>query len=127
MQLPTDIPWLSHTFPFYTAVHETAGGIRSAVLAALPDIDKARRLTDIYFKHAAWMYVSDATSTSSGARTLNANICPTLTRSSGPVGIRRSQKPNLTKPSLLAFTTVWTQSARRWTRTSSLCSASCSL
>lgn len=57
MQLPTDIPWLSHTFPFYTAVNETAGGIRDAVLAALPDHAKARRLATVYFKHAAWMYV----------------------------------------------------------------------
>ncbi|KAI0372783.1 hypothetical protein BV20DRAFT_1119753 [Pilatotrama ljubarskyi] len=56
MQLPTDIPWLSHTFPFYTAVSETAGGIRGAVLDALPDRTKARRLATIYFKHAAWMY-----------------------------------------------------------------------
>ncbi|KAI0331503.1 hypothetical protein GY45DRAFT_1345320 [Cubamyces sp. BRFM 1775] len=56
MQLPTDIPWLSHTFPFYTAVNETAGGIRNAVLAALPDHAKARRLATVYFKHAAWMY-----------------------------------------------------------------------
>ncbi|EIW58718.1 uncharacterized protein TRAVEDRAFT_149071 [Trametes versicolor FP-101664 SS1] len=56
MKLPTDIPWLSHTFPFYTAVHETADGIRNLVLNALPDHDKARRLVTIYFKHAAWMY-----------------------------------------------------------------------
>lgn len=76
MKLPTDIPWLSHTFPFYTAVHETADGIRNLVLNALPDHDKARRLVTIYFKHAAWMYVSDSTSPSSGARTLNANLCP---------------------------------------------------
>ena len=57
MQLPTDIPWLSHTFPFYTAVNETAAGIRSSVLASLPDHAKARELVNLYYKHAAWMYV----------------------------------------------------------------------
>ncbi|KAI8996354.1 fungal-specific transcription factor domain-containing protein [Trametes punicea] len=56
IQLPADIPWLSHKFPFYTALDENAGGIRDAVLAALPDHAKARRLASIYFKHAAWMY-----------------------------------------------------------------------
>ncbi|KAI0793976.1 hypothetical protein C8Q74DRAFT_1194559 [Fomes fomentarius] len=56
MQLPTDIPWLSHTFPFYTAVSETAEGIRNSVLNSLPDHAKARELVEIYYKHAAWMY-----------------------------------------------------------------------
>ncbi|KAI0349656.1 hypothetical protein OH77DRAFT_1499462 [Trametes cingulata] len=56
LPVPADIPWLSHTFPFYTAVSETAGGIRSLVLDALPERTKARRLATIYFKHAAWMY-----------------------------------------------------------------------
>lgn len=57
MQLPTDIPWLSHTFPFYTALNESATQIRSAVLASLPDHAKARELVTIYYKHAAFMYV----------------------------------------------------------------------
>ncbi|KAI0741469.1 hypothetical protein C8Q80DRAFT_1109932 [Daedaleopsis nitida] len=56
LQLPTDIPWLSHTFPFYTAVNEAAAGIRNSVLSSLPDHAKARQLVDIYYKHAAWMY-----------------------------------------------------------------------
>ena len=58
MQLPTEIPWLSHSFPLYAAVSETAAGIRSAVLAALPDPTRARELVEIYYKHAAWMYVT---------------------------------------------------------------------
>ena len=57
MQLPTEIPWLSHTFPFYSAVSETAAGVRETVLASLPDHAKARELVTIYYKHAAWMYV----------------------------------------------------------------------
>ena len=57
MQLPTEIPWLSHTFPFYNAVSETAAGVRETVLASLPDHAKARELVTIYYKHAAWMYV----------------------------------------------------------------------
>ncbi|TFK91717.1 hypothetical protein K466DRAFT_541117 [Polyporus arcularius HHB13444] len=56
IQLPTDIPWLSHTFPFSTAVTETAAGIRNSVLASLPDHAKARELVNLYYKHAAWMY-----------------------------------------------------------------------
>ncbi|KAI0716023.1 hypothetical protein C8T65DRAFT_642581 [Cerioporus squamosus] len=56
IQLPTDIPWLSHTFPFSTAINETAAGIRSSVLASLPDHAKARELVNLYYKHAAWMY-----------------------------------------------------------------------
>ncbi|KAI1796561.1 fungal-specific transcription factor domain-containing protein [Ganoderma leucocontextum] len=56
MQLPAEIPWLSHTFPFYTAVSETAAGIRETVLASLPDQAKARELVTIYYRHAAWMY-----------------------------------------------------------------------
>ncbi|KAI9064177.1 hypothetical protein FKP32DRAFT_1591599 [Trametes sanguinea] len=56
ISLPTDIPWLSQSFPFHVAMDESEDGIRNAVLAALPDHTKARRLASIYFKHAAWMY-----------------------------------------------------------------------
>ncbi|KAH9935867.1 uncharacterized protein BXZ73DRAFT_45273 [Epithele typhae] len=56
MQLPTEIPWLSHSFPFYAAVSETAPGIRTSVLGALPDHARARELVNLYYKHAAWMY-----------------------------------------------------------------------
>nr|VWO94620.1 N/A [Ganoderma boninense] len=56
MQLPTEIPWLSHTFPFYTAPNEIVTGIRETVLASLPDQIKARELVTIYYRHAAWMY-----------------------------------------------------------------------
>ena len=58
MQLPAEIPWLSHTFPFYTAPNEIATGIRETVLASLPDQVKARELVTIYYRHAAWMYVT---------------------------------------------------------------------
>ena len=60
MQLPAEIPWLSHTFPFYTAISETATGIRETVLASLPDQAKARELVTIYYRHAAWMYVTSS-------------------------------------------------------------------
>ncbi|KAI0763750.1 hypothetical protein BD413DRAFT_483629 [Trametes elegans] len=56
IQLPADIPWLSQSFPFYTPVNGSAEGITNAVLSALPDHAKARRLASLYFKHAAWMY-----------------------------------------------------------------------
>ncbi|OBZ66409.1 putative zinc transporter cis4 [Grifola frondosa] len=54
--LPTDIHWLSHTFPFSSSVHETGIGIRSSIMALLPEASKARRLAGIYYQHAAWMY-----------------------------------------------------------------------
>ncbi|CDO73241.1 hypothetical protein BN946_scf185008.g3 [Trametes cinnabarina] len=56
IQLPTDIPWLSHKFPLYTSVDEREDDIRNALFAALPDHARARSLSALYFKHAAWMY-----------------------------------------------------------------------
>ena len=38
-------------------MNEAAASIRSSVLSSLPDHAKARQLVDIYYKHAAWMYV----------------------------------------------------------------------
>ena len=58
MQLPTEIPWLSHSFPFYAAVSETAAGMRAAILAGLPDPARARELVELYYRHAAWMFVT---------------------------------------------------------------------
>ncbi|KAI0629194.1 hypothetical protein C8Q77DRAFT_1066223 [Trametes polyzona] len=55
--LPPDVPWISQTFPFYTAIGGTSGSkIRDVVVAALPKREEAQRLATIYFKHAAWMY-----------------------------------------------------------------------
>ncbi|OCH93710.1 hypothetical protein OBBRIDRAFT_790061 [Obba rivulosa] len=54
--LPTDIPWLSHTFPFASSVDETAAVVRGQIVQLLPDVEKARQLAEIYYKHAAWMY-----------------------------------------------------------------------
>ncbi|KAI0641862.1 fungal-specific transcription factor domain-containing protein [Trametes meyenii] len=56
MHIPRDLPWISYTFPFSTTVNESPGDARARVLDALPDHAKARRLANIYFKHAAWMY-----------------------------------------------------------------------
>ena len=58
---PSDIPWLSHAFPFSAPVGVTAENVRQMVMSKLPPVEVARMLQDIYFRHAAWMYVSSMT------------------------------------------------------------------
>ncbi|KAI0788807.1 fungal-specific transcription factor domain-containing protein [Abortiporus biennis] len=54
--LPSDIPWLSHTFPFNSNPTETISEVRLSLTGFLPDINNARRLSELYYRHAAWMY-----------------------------------------------------------------------
>ncbi|EPT00931.1 hypothetical protein FOMPIDRAFT_1162266 [Fomitopsis schrenkii] len=54
--LPTTLPWLSYTFPIGETVLESVPSVRSHLASCLPDAMEARRLGDLYFKHAAWMY-----------------------------------------------------------------------
>lgn len=55
--MPTTLPWLSYTFPIGETVLESVPSVRSHLASCLPDAMEARRLGDLYFKHAAWMYV----------------------------------------------------------------------
>jgi len=55
---PSDIPWLSHAFPFSATVGDTAENVRQMVMSKLPPVEVARMLCGIYFRHAAWLYVS---------------------------------------------------------------------
>ncbi|TFY61761.1 hypothetical protein EVJ58_g4311 [Rhodofomes roseus] len=52
--IPTTLPWLSYTFPLGDSIK--VPDVRTNLLALLPDINEARRLASLYFKHAAWMY-----------------------------------------------------------------------
>lgn len=55
--IPTTLPWLSYTFPMGEFPAETLSDMRLHLASYLPDAIEARRLVDLYFKHAAWMYV----------------------------------------------------------------------
>lgn len=52
---PSDITWLSHTFPFAAPANVTAEHIRQTIMSKLPDMQEAKSLCDIYYRHAAWM------------------------------------------------------------------------
>ncbi|KAH9946504.1 hypothetical protein B0H21DRAFT_743137 [Amylocystis lapponica] len=54
--LPADIPWLGHSFPFSSGAGETLSDVRVSLLGLLPELYEARRLSAIYYRHAAWMY-----------------------------------------------------------------------
>jgi len=54
--LPSDIPWISYSFPFSASVAESSSGVRASLINCLPAASEARRLAALYFKHAAWMY-----------------------------------------------------------------------
>lgn len=54
--MPLDVAWLNHTFPFAPPVSNTGQGVRDSIIDLLPSNVLARKLCDIYFRHAAWMY-----------------------------------------------------------------------
>jgi hypothetical protein len=56
IHLPNDLPWLGHAFPFATAA-ESRLQVRQWLLSSLPDAETASRLSKIYYKHCAWMWV----------------------------------------------------------------------
>ncbi len=95
------------------------------MLASLPDHAKARQLVNLYYKHAAWMYVMSQNPTPHSTlpfhRTLLAKPIMFV------AGTPRSPQPNLRNASSRACTTNgWTLTPRRWTRTGSPSCASCS-
>ncbi|KAL1716515.1 fungal-specific transcription factor domain-containing protein [Schizophyllum commune] len=51
--IPPEVAWLQQAFPFAGRAPEEA---KQHILAALPSVDEAHRLCDIYYRHAAWMY-----------------------------------------------------------------------
>ncbi|TFK39379.1 fungal-specific transcription factor domain-containing protein [Crucibulum laeve] len=54
--MPLDVPWLSFAFPFTSAVSKTAEGVRGSIISLLPGVSTAKKICDIYYRHAAWMY-----------------------------------------------------------------------
>jgi hypothetical protein len=56
--MPLDVAWLCRAFPFSSPVSETRQGIRESIISLLPPVSVARSWCDIYFRHAAWMCVT---------------------------------------------------------------------
>ncbi|KAG6810865.1 hypothetical protein H0H92_010021 [Tricholoma furcatifolium] len=55
---PTDIPWLNYAFPFTPPAIKTAETLRVSIVEFLPrPAAAARKICDIYYRHAAWMFV----------------------------------------------------------------------
>lgn len=55
--VPADLSWLTSAFPFNTIGVKTAIDIRTTIMGYLPNANAARKLCDLYFRHAAWMHV----------------------------------------------------------------------
>jgi hypothetical protein len=55
--IPADLSWLTSAFPFNTIGVKTAMDIRSTIMGYLPNANNARKLCELYFRHAAWMHV----------------------------------------------------------------------
>ncbi|KAF5383588.1 hypothetical protein D9615_003709 [Tricholomella constricta] len=54
---PVDIPWLNFAFPFAPPVNKTAHNVRGSIISCLPQTPAAaKKICDMYFRHAAWMY-----------------------------------------------------------------------
>ncbi|KAL0060890.1 hypothetical protein AAF712_012354 [Marasmius tenuissimus] len=54
--IPTDVPWLSYAFPFASSVNTSSESLRGSIFGQLPKPAMAKHLSDIYYRHAAWMY-----------------------------------------------------------------------
>lgn len=54
---PSDPAWYAFSFPFAEPIPQTALTLRDTIMSELPDPPSARRLADLYYQHAAWMYV----------------------------------------------------------------------
>ncbi|KAK7679489.1 hypothetical protein QCA50_017543 [Cerrena zonata] len=54
--LPSEIPWLNHTFPVSSTNSQSVKDVQGSLMVLLPEVEKARRLAELYFRHAAWMY-----------------------------------------------------------------------
>ncbi|KAL0953461.1 hypothetical protein HGRIS_004693 [Hohenbuehelia grisea] len=53
---PSEIPWLSYSFPFSPPVSKTSDDIRITLYNMLPTATVARKYCDNYYRRAAWMY-----------------------------------------------------------------------
>jgi hypothetical protein len=56
--MPLDVAWLNQAFPFSSPVSKTGEDLREAIIGLLPPVVVARKLCNIYFRHAAWMWVT---------------------------------------------------------------------
>lgn len=56
--MPTDVPWLNYAFPFTSTVSKTAEGLRGSIISLLPRASLAKKICEIYYRHAAWMCVT---------------------------------------------------------------------
>jgi hypothetical protein len=50
-----DIPLLNRIFPFTLPLNESVEEVRAMIFRSLPDVSTARRLIDVYYRHAGWM------------------------------------------------------------------------
>jgi len=55
--MPADVLWLNYAFPFTSTLSKTADGVRGSIIGLLPGSSHARKFCEIYYRHAAWMYV----------------------------------------------------------------------
>ncbi|TCD68404.1 hypothetical protein EIP91_010805 [Steccherinum ochraceum] len=55
--LPTDLPWLHQAFPLSVTSPEAVTDLRASLVSYLPELQTTRRIAEIYYRHAAWMYV----------------------------------------------------------------------
>jgi len=53
--LPPDL--LNHAFPFSASSPENILNLRVSLLDCLPNMQETRRIAEIYYRHAAWMYI----------------------------------------------------------------------
>ncbi|KAF9059484.1 hypothetical protein BDP27DRAFT_1238729 [Rhodocollybia butyracea] len=53
--MPSNDPWISYAFPF-TPASLNKDVVRNNIIGLLPDVSLARRLCELYYQHAAWMY-----------------------------------------------------------------------
>lgn len=52
------MPWLAYAFPFTSTVAKSAELLRGSIMSHLPRMSTAQRLCEIYYRHAAWMFVA---------------------------------------------------------------------
>ncbi|KAJ7050558.1 fungal-specific transcription factor domain-containing protein [Mycena amicta] len=54
--LPADVPWIAYSFPFTANISKTGQQVRATLFNLLPRSAVARRFSNTYYRHAAWMY-----------------------------------------------------------------------
>lgn len=48
---------MSYAFPFSPPINKTLEDVRQSIMNRLPGQSEAKELSDLYFRHAAWMHV----------------------------------------------------------------------